>query len=397
MKISKDHAKRILLSYQNLLPPKRIQCSDGILQFVRKVGCLQFDPLNIAGMNTDLVLQSRVENYRPEMLYKLLYEDRKLIEGFDKNMSLYPVEDWPYFERFREDSKANIRSSEHIDEIADHIMKEIEVRGPLSSQDFDFDKKVGWYWAPTNVSRAALESLYWRGELVIHHRNGTRKFYDLAGRCMPENLMRRSDPNTTEEDYHRWHIRRRIDSIGLFWSRSGDAWLGIKGLNSSGRIAAIKEMVHSGELIELEIEGVEYPVYIASSNHELLDRCLVIDEPIEAAFLAPLDNLLWDRKFIKSIFEFEYVWEVYKQPKDRKYGYYVLPVLYGADFVARFEPVLDKKKKILNIKNWWWEDEVTVTEEMEAAIKKGIDDFASFLGAVSVVSPARLERLLKKL
>ena len=51
----------------------------------------------------------------------------------------------------------------------------------------------------------------------------------------------------------------------------------------------------------------------------------------------------------------------------------------------------------MNIKNWWWEDEVTVTEEMEAAIKKGIDDFASFLGAVSVVSPARLERLLKKL
>ncbi|HDP78801.1 MAG TPA: hypothetical protein ENN47_11635, partial [Mesotoga infera] len=66
MKISKDHAKRILLSYQNLLPPKRIQGSDEILQFVRKVGCLQFDPLNIAGMNTDLVLQSRVKNYRPE-------------------------------------------------------------------------------------------------------------------------------------------------------------------------------------------------------------------------------------------------------------------------------------------------------------------------------------------
>ncbi|HQQ57272.1 MAG TPA: crosslink repair DNA glycosylase YcaQ family protein, partial [Mesotoga sp.] len=136
MKISKEDVKRFLLSYQNLLPPRRLSGGEGILAFVRKVGCLQFDPLNIAGKNTDLVLQSRVKNYRPDMLYGLLYEDRKLLDGWDKNMSIYPIEDWPYFKRFREDAKDHIRRSEHIDEILGQIRKDIEVRGPLSSQDF---------------------------------------------------------------------------------------------------------------------------------------------------------------------------------------------------------------------------------------------------------------------
>jgi uncharacterized protein YcaQ len=386
MKISKETAKRFLLSYQNLLPPRRLSGREGILAFVRKVGCLQFDPLNIAGINTDLVLQSRVKNYRPDMLYGLLYEDRKLLDGWDKNMSIYPIEDWPYFKRFREDAKDHIRRSEHIDKILGQIRKDIECRGPLSSQDFDFDKKVGWYWAPAKASRAALESMYWWGELVIHHRIGTRKYYDLAERHIPQEIFDRRDPNTNEEAYHRWHISRRIGSIGLFWSRSGDAWLGIKGLNSGKRIAAIEKMVRSGELIELEIEGFDYPVYTSSFNGELLDRCHESDGAQEASFIAPLDNLLWDRKFIKSLFQFEYTWEVYKQPQDRKYGYYVLPVLFGTEFVARFEPVFDKKKKVLNIKNWWWEERVAVTGNMKEAIRKCTDDFASFLGAEKIVT-----------
>ena len=386
MKISKETAKRFLLSYQNLLPPRRLSGREGILAFVRKVGCLQFDPLNIAGINTDLVLQSRVKNYRPDMLYRLLYEDRKLLDGWDKNMSIYPIEDWPYFQRFREDAKDHIRRSEHIDEILEQIRKDIEVRGPLSSQDFDFDKKVGWYWAPAKASRAALESMYWWGELVVHHRAGTRKYYDLAGRHIPHDIFDRLDPNTTEEAYHRWHISRRIDSIGLFWSRSGDAWLGIKGLNSAKRTAAIEEMVRSGELIELEIEGFDYPVYTSSVNRELLDRSHESTGAPEASFIAPLDNLLWDRKFIKSLFQFEYTWEVYKRPQDRKYGYYVLPVLFGREFVARFEPVFDKKKRVLNIKNWWWEEGVVVTEDMKEAIRKCTDDFAGFLGAEKIAT-----------
>lgn len=53
-------------------------------------------------------------------------------------------------------------------------------------------------------------------------------------------------------------------------------------------------------------------------------------------FIAPLDNIIWDRKFVKEIFDFEYIWEVYKPEKLRQYGYYVLPILLGDKLIARF-------------------------------------------------------------
>lgn len=96
-------------------------------------------------------------------------------------------------------------------------------------------------------------------------------------------------------------------------------------------------------------------------------------------FLAPLDNLLWDRTLIKQVFQFDYSWEVYTPVDKRKYGYYVLPVLYGNRFVARFEPEMYRGEKELNIKQWWWEERVSITDEMIFELKKAFVDFCKYL------------------
>ena len=67
-------------------------------------------------------------------------------------------------------------------------------------------------------------------------------------------------------------------------------------------------------------------------------------------FLAPLDNLIWDRELIKELFDFDYKWEIYTPVKDRKFGYYVLPVLYGEDFAGRIETARNKKNNRFIIK-----------------------------------------------
>ena len=87
--------------------------------------------------------------------------------------------------------------------------------------------------------------------------------------------------------------------------------------------------------------------------HESLDSPKIVQP--ELSFIAPLDNLIWDRKMIEFLFGFSYRWEVYKPAVERVYGYYVLPVFFDNMFVARFEPVRDKKNRQLTIKNWWWE------------------------------------------
>ena len=381
--ITKQQARRFILAHQSLWPPYELEGKAGVLAFIHRVGCIQFDPLNIVGRNPELVLQARVSDFRPVMLQELLYKDRKLLDGWDKNMSIYSVEDWPYFHRRREAAKRNPgRSPGPVRSILPRVRKAIEERGPLSSIDLDFNQTVDWSWAPTRLARAALESMYWGGELVIHHKVNTRKVYDFASRHLPEALLAASDPNVTEEQFHDWYVLRRFGGTGLLWDKSGDAWLGMFGMKSVERKAALSRLIKQDKVLEVGVKGVKLPFYMKSEDEMLLTKTLDSSRPSShAVILAPLDNLLWDRRFVKELFDFYYVWEVYKPVAERRYGYYVLPILYGDRFVARFEPGQDKKNGVLIIKNWWWEPGVKRSERMHVALRHCFKQFLNYLGA----------------
>ncbi|MGB2894625.1 MAG: crosslink repair DNA glycosylase YcaQ family protein [Anaerolineales bacterium] len=381
--ITKRQARRFILAHQGLWPPYESQGKVGVLEFIHRVGCIQFDPLNIVGRNPELVLQARVSGFRPLMLQDLLYEDRKLLDGWDKNMSIYGVEDWPYFHRRREAATRNPgRSPEPVRAIMPQVRKALEERGPLSSIDLDFNQTVDWSWAPTRLARAALESMYWGGELIIHHKVNTRKVYDFASRHLPEALLSASHPHETEEQFHDWYVHRRYGGVGLLWEKSGDAWLGMPGIKSVERKAALSRLLEQGKMVEVGVKGVKLPLYMRSEEEMLLHSTLDSSTPSSrAVILAPLDNLLWDRRFVKELFDFYYIWEVYKPVAERRYGYYVLPILYGDRFVARFEPGQDKKNGALIIKNWWWEPGINQSGRMHAALRNCFKQFLDYLGA----------------
>lgn len=100
-----------------------------------------------------------------------------------------------------------------------------------------------------------------------------------------------------------------------------------------------------------------------------------------AAFIAPLDNRIWDRELVRQVFSFDYCWEIHKPKEKRAYGYYVLPVLYGDRFVARVEPVFDKKARVLAIAGWWWEKGIRPNAAMRDALRTCVAEFAAYLGA----------------
>jgi uncharacterized protein len=382
IEISKDQARRFLLAYQDLLPPHQLNGKNGILDFIQKVGCIQFDPIDIVGQNSDLVLQSRIANYHQLMLRTLLYQDRRLLDGWDKNMSIYLVEDWPYFQRLREKEKLNTRSMEEIRSVLEVIRSAIEERGPISSIELEIESVVDWSWAPIRLARAALESMYFWGELIIHHRINTRRVYDFSKRHIPQDLLLASDPNRTEEQYRDWYVLRRITSVGLIWNRAGDAWLGMSGIKSQERLESLKRLLEQERVCKVIVEGINYPFFARNQHIRHLQE--TTEEELtnpQAAVIAPLDNLMWDRRLIKELFNFEYRWEVYKPASQRSYGYYVLPVLYGDKFVARFEPARDRKISCLIVKNWWWEPDVVPSEDMKRALQSCFQRFLVYLGA----------------
>jgi uncharacterized protein YcaQ len=379
--ITKQQARRFILAHQGLWPPHELEGKSSVLDIICRVGCIQFDPLNIVGRNPELMLQARVADFSPEMLEELLYEDRRLVEGWDKMMSIYCVEDWPFFCRRRQEARQRPgKRFEAVRPIVPHVRQEIKTRGPLSSIDLDFDQTVDWPWGPTRSARAALESMYWWGELVIHHRVNTRRVYDLASRHIPEKLLSAPDPHETEEQYVDWYVLRRTGSIGLLWDKASNAWLG-SGINSKERKAALKRLSERGQVEKIHVEGVGFPLYLRSEDRVTFETALDSAPAPRAAILAPLDNLLWDRRFIEELFGFSYVWEVYKPVAERQYGYYVLPVLYGDQFVARFEPGRDKENGAVIVKNWWWEPGATPSQRMQSMLSRCFRRFLDYLGA----------------
>jgi hypothetical protein len=145
-------------------------------------------------------------------------------------------------------------------------------------------------------------------------------------------------------------------------------------------------LIRQGKAIEVYVQGVKIPLYMRSEDRAELDSVMESDPPLpRAVILAPLDNLLWEREVVRQLFEFDYTWEVYKPVNERRYGYYVLPILYGDRFIARFEPGRDKKNSALIIKNWWWESGFTSSEQMRAALKDCFERFIEYLGTHNIV------------
>ena len=419
--LTNQHARQFILAHQRLLPPCALLGKVGLQEFIQHVGAIQFDPLNVVGRNPDLVLQSRIEGYRPEMLEELLYTDRQLLDGWDKMAAIYSLSDWPAFNRHRAymfarhtdsdtsplrvamDVKAAVSERDVPEALLEQqnnalgltweqvrrsVLEAIQARGPLSSNELKDNTTIDWSWGkPTRLSKAAMETLYATGELLIHHRSGTRRYFDLTERHIPPEILEAPDPNSTVEEYQDWHVQRRIGGIGLAHTRSSEYWLGILGVKSKQRYAALTRLVEKGELVAISVEGlVEHVFFIRTADLPVLETVQAGNlAALQAAIIAPLDNLIWDRQLTRWIFNFDYIWEVYKPKAKRQYGYYVLPVTYGDQFVARFDPSFDKKKHLLTINNWWWEEGINRNKEMEAALIDCFQAFTGYLDATQIL------------
>ena len=384
-KISNKTARDFLVNYHNLNGNGKLSGSDGVLQYMQKVRCIQFDPLNVVGRNPDLVLQSRIKNYRPELLFDLLYKDRTLLDAADKMISIIPLEDYPAMARIRKSTvdqlkdiltwRKSLGALDLLDEIKDFIQK----NGPQPANKINIGENVdSGKWGHKKLSSAALDYLYHSGELGISTKLKTHKVYDLSKNLYPKEILKAKDPFKSEHDFIKWYLKRRIGAVGMVWNKNGGTWLGFYVSDSKVRTKVMQELVEEKELLEYQVEGSKEIFYIRKEDESLVGKPAKNNV---AQFIAPLDNLIWDRGMIKELFDFEYTWEVYTPASKRKFGYYVLPVLYKNQFVARFEPEPNKGKTPLKIKNWWWEPDVNVTDEMRDAIKNAFTRFCKYLDA----------------
>ena len=384
--LTKNQARQFILAKQGLLGGHRFTGKEGAYDYIRQAGCIQYDPVDVCGKNAELTLQSRVKGFRKTMLEELLYRDRLLVDYVDKELSIWPAEDWPYFSPFRERSRVHGAGFPGLAELEKEALSYIRANGPVSSDTLPIEGEIFWHssmhwsgnWhAKSKAARSVLEQLYTDGTLIIHHKNGSRKFYDLAERHLDPALLSAASPCADEKAFLCWRILRRIGAVGLLWNKNTPAFLGIP-MTADQRREAFSALEASGDILPIRVEGIKAQFYYRSEDEPLMRDVLAdtVDRKPRLEFLAPLDPLFWDKALIAALWDFRYSWEIYTPADKRKFGYYTLPILWGERFIGRMEAAADHKDRILRVKNLWFEPDTRQTKTIRSSMDRAVTRFA---------------------
>jgi len=245
---------------------------------------------------------------------------------------------------------------------------------------------IDWYWRPTNQVRAILEGLAEAGILGIARREGNLRVYDLVERLFPADLLATVlDPHAQRK--HRLLSRYRGGGL-LGTGGQAELWYGT-GRTAAERSELREDLAAEGALAPVQVEGLKGERFVVADELPMVDAAegeLRAGGPPGGrdpgvAFLAPLDPLVWDRDLLRRLFDFDYVWEVYKPADQRQFGYYTLPILWGDRLVARFDPKLDRTTDTLVILGFWVEDPRLARDPAFAeALRLATTRFLAFLG-----------------
>ena len=404
--VSREVARRFLVTRHLLAPPRSLPAEPGsVLRVVDRLGSLQFDPIDVAGRNHDLTLLARIAGYRREWTDALLYGSRDLYETYNKQLSIVPTAELPWY-RITWDRNRVAHDGGTFDEhapLVEELLARIRKGGPLSSTDVEPRASIDWYWRPTNQVRAILEALGEAGILAISRREGNRRVYDLVERLFPGELLAQH-PDVDEQQRHRLLSRYRGHGLlGATGEYTIFAGIG----KAPQRYAYRAELEAAGALVPVEVEGIRGLRYVVTDEVPLLDAAAaeVAAEPAPhgwrigrpnglepgVAFLAPLDPLAWDRDLLLRLWDFDYKWEVYVPGPKRRWGYYVLPILYGDRFVGRIELRHDRPAATLRVLGIWWETGFEPSDDVNPGFADAFTDalraHLAFAGLQRVAMP----------
>ena len=411
--ISQQTARRFVLGRQGLWPGRRWRGKKGVAEAMRAGEALQLDPLNVVARSQDIILHSRVLDYKPEYLYQVAYEERKFFD-YGGWLAMYPMSDLPYWRFHMEQRSHGAYVKHHVpnghEEVMEFVRAELRRRGPLGNRDFDGKRLENQSYRGRKETSVAMFDMWLSGELMIHHRNGFDRVYDFRENVAPKEF----DYIASEKEAEEFFARKAVAFMGLKREATMRADLNYhmrKDYSKAEVSNLVEGWIESGMLRQVQVVGGRDTFLVLTEDVKALESLERGRVPKgwnpketttleEVTFLAPLD-IVSARGRAKKLFDFDYTWEVYTPAHKRRWGYYVLPILYGDDLVARLDPKLDRTTMTLEIKGFWHEEDAPVKDEDFAnALAKGLVRFARFVEAEKVnldaINPVGLKRAVKK-
>lgn len=377
--LSPDEARTFLVGHLGLRS-RREGGAAGIPQLLRDLRHIQLDPLDPMGTNADLVVMARLHHVDRGEVYAHAYAEG--FEHYAKERCLLPAEAFPHYRaqaRRTPAWRATSRLQRITPSVLDAVEAEVRAKGPSTSKslaDHGSVEPLDWSgWKSTSrATSMALEVLTLQCRLVICGRSASGKIYDVPERALGpvEEPARAFAP---------WALRERVDAAGLLGRASGPCWSMLR----DARGAVTDRLVARGELLNVQIAGSPRKYLVAPGMLEARF------EPDDGAMriLGPLDPLLWDRRLVRDAFGFDYVWEVYKPAAQRRWAWYVMPLLHEGRLVGRLAGRVDGTTLVID--HLWRERTLDLDALDMDALDLALEDHAVACQCDHFVRPLRAE------
>ena len=391
--LTSTEARRLAVSVQRLAGPRAQPGKAGILELLRRINCLQIDPIRAVERTQLLVLWSRMGAFDPSWLDQL-QQERLIIEGDAHRASYVLTEDYPLFRRWIgslfEGTGAGMERARAWMEANGSLRAEIIGRlgkeGPLTSTVFDDLEAVPWYpsrWFSGKPASMMMSLLSWQGLVLSVGRKGNQRLWHLRDAWLPQWA---GQPLPAEEEVVGLTCQRSLKALGVASQRQIKAHF-IRGKypNLGQRLA---ELMAEEIVLPAQIVGEEGPWegewYIHRDTVPLLASLRDGGWAPRTVFLSPFDNLICDRERTEQFFDFYYRIEIYVPKAKREYGYYVLPLLHGDRFIGRMDSQIERKTGIYRIHALYAEEGARVDAQTRAAAAGSLLELARFIGAKRV-------------
>jgi uncharacterized protein len=370
--VSAAALRRYVVAHQGYAARFRRATGDDIAAEITRLQAVQLDSIAAVDRAHRLTLSSRVGAY-DEAELSLLLRSGRVFEYWAHEACLLPIEDYQLFKRRMVTLKdhhwwGRERTTEGR-KVERRVLARIDEEGALPVRAFEGKSEPMWGWKP---EKRALEHLFAAGELAITGRQGFQRLYDLPERVIPREYL--EAPTPTEDEFRRGYTLRAVEGRGVL-TEAGIAEHG----RFDGGAKAVKPhvdvLVADGLLRRVQVDDDGPPVIVPTEAE--LDG-----SPTAAVLLSPFDNLMWDRAFLRRLFGFEHLIEVYKREHERVYGYYVLPLLLGDRFVGRADLKADRKRGVLQVKRFT--PEPGVRRRLDEPLERAATRLARTLGLAAV-------------
>ena len=382
-------ARRLAVSAQLLAGASAAPDVAGLKTVLRRLRCLQLDPISVVAPSHLLVLWSRLGDFDRACLDTLLWDERWLFEYWAHAASLVLTEDYALhaatMRRYPGPSAYGRRVREWLganEKLRDHILDRLRADGPLRSGAFEDLSEVPWestgWTGGRNVERM-LDHLLLQGRVAVAAREGRRRLWTLAERHLP------AGTGTTMPDSAVVAAATEHALRALGVARPQDIRRHFTRDRYPGLDRVLERLCASGRVVRARVEGDGETSYVHADHVPLLDRLDRDGWRPRTVLLSPFDNLVCDRDRTLRLWGFAYRNEMYQPVVKREFGYYVLPVLHGESLVGRVAARCDRARRVLTVEGLYADPGAPVDETVRDGVRASLAALARFAGMDGVV------------